>query len=96
MLREEMRSKCREWIGGGGRAGGREGGRVREMKHREEGMVQQNSHSQQLLVQEIRMQGSSGAETDQNSSFSPFYLLKNSPAFISRHTSYNVNVSKRN
>lgn len=37
------------------------------MKHRAEGMVGQNSHSQQLLVQEIHMQGSSGAESDQNS-----------------------------
>lgn len=59
-------------------------------------MVQQNGHRQQLLMQEIHAQGSSGAETVQNSSFSPFYLLKNSPAFISRHTSHNATVRKRN
>lgn len=31
-------------------------------------MVRQNSHRQQLLVQEIHMQEISGAQTDQNSS----------------------------
>lgn len=52
-----------------------------EMKRWAEGMVLQNNSSQQLLIREIHIEGSSGAEIYQNAVYRLSVIYKDYPAF---------------